>query len=211
MPNNMGYSIYNIFNKSWPLRVQVWIGLQHPIACRKRQLNGLVLQMRPRNKMPSVTACVTRWRSFPAERPWASNIGLNLTALRWYWWYLHMYTWKILELEKKQWMNESINEWMNQSINQSINQSLCCMCVSFENMTSGSDISILSVWWLSKYFYHSDKTYKLSFIMFGYFKTPCHHHYPNFVLFTLIYIVSLCSKMWPIVHFLYRIPDELLM
>jgi hypothetical protein len=38
-----------------PVRIQVRIGPQYPLACRKRRLNGAALLMRPEKLRPVVT------------------------------------------------------------------------------------------------------------------------------------------------------------
>jgi hypothetical protein len=58
--------------------------------CRKRRLNGAVHRMKPEKPRPHVTAGVARYRSLPAQRPWAPSIGLNFAALHWPWWRLHI-------------------------------------------------------------------------------------------------------------------------
>jgi hypothetical protein len=64
-----------------PVRIRVRIaGLLHPLVCRKRRLNGAVLQMRPEKLRPLVTAGVAQQRSLPAQRPKAPSIGLNFNC-----------------------------------------------------------------------------------------------------------------------------------
>jgi hypothetical protein len=43
-----------------PVRIRVRVGPPHPLVCRKRQLNGAVLRMRPEKPRPRVTAGVAR-------------------------------------------------------------------------------------------------------------------------------------------------------
>jgi hypothetical protein len=43
-----------------PVRIRVRIGPPHPLLCRKRRLNGVVLRMRPKKPRPIVTADVAR-------------------------------------------------------------------------------------------------------------------------------------------------------
>jgi hypothetical protein len=48
-----------IFSKI-PVRIRVRIDPPHPLVCRKRRLNGAVLQMRPEKPRSHVTAGVAR-------------------------------------------------------------------------------------------------------------------------------------------------------
>jgi hypothetical protein len=41
-------------------RIRVRIDSPHPLVCRKRRLNGVVLWMRPEKPRPHVTVCVAR-------------------------------------------------------------------------------------------------------------------------------------------------------
>jgi hypothetical protein len=52
------FGSFTIFKK--PLRIRVRIDPPHPLVCRKRQLNGLVLPMRPEKPRSPVTAGVAR-------------------------------------------------------------------------------------------------------------------------------------------------------
>jgi hypothetical protein len=45
---------------TFPVRIQVRIDLPHPLVCRKRRLNGAVLQMRPeKTEVPCHSRCGT--------------------------------------------------------------------------------------------------------------------------------------------------------
>jgi hypothetical protein len=72
-----------------PVRIRVRINPPHPLVCRKRRLNGLVLWMRPGKPTSRVTAGVARKRSLLAQRTYAPSIGLNFAALNRQWWRLH--------------------------------------------------------------------------------------------------------------------------
>jgi hypothetical protein len=47
-------------NKMTSFKVWVRIDPSHPFVCRKRQLNGAVLRMRPEKPRPCITASVAR-------------------------------------------------------------------------------------------------------------------------------------------------------
>jgi hypothetical protein len=46
-------SILSAFSPTdWPMRIRVRIGPPHPLVCRKRRLNRVVLRMRPEKQVP---------------------------------------------------------------------------------------------------------------------------------------------------------------
>jgi hypothetical protein len=51
---------FHTFTVKYPVWIRVRIDPSHPLVCRKRRLNGAVLQMRPEKQRPRVTAGVAR-------------------------------------------------------------------------------------------------------------------------------------------------------
>jgi hypothetical protein len=80
-----------------PMRIWVRIGPPHPLVCRKRQVNGVVLLMRL--EKPDV----------PSQNLWALSIyiGLNFAALHWQWWHYSTYV-------NNSWAGrKTVNIWTN--------------------------------------------------------------------------------------------------
>jgi hypothetical protein len=50
----------SIYLHMYPVRIRVKIDPPHPLVCRKRRLNGVVLRMRPEKPRSHVTAGVAR-------------------------------------------------------------------------------------------------------------------------------------------------------
>jgi hypothetical protein len=68
------------------LQHRVRIGPPHPLACRKRRLNGAVLRK-------TESLCHSRCGTIkipPCSKALSSSIGLNFAALHRQWWRLHI-------------------------------------------------------------------------------------------------------------------------
>jgi hypothetical protein len=68
-----------------PVRIRVRIGPQHPLACRKRRLNGAVLRIRLEKPKWCVKADLAGSRPFIRQQSWAPSVhvhvGPNVAAL----------------------------------------------------------------------------------------------------------------------------------
>jgi hypothetical protein len=64
-----------------PVRIWIRIDPPHPLVCHNRPLNGAFIRIRSEKPRPRVPAGVARYRSLPAQRPWAPSIGLNFAGL----------------------------------------------------------------------------------------------------------------------------------